>query len=159
MLARMSLFFEPEAHIRDFIGFRWREAEREILELVPEAQLEHVGSTAIPNAWTNGSVDVQVRVPSDKFKAAEKALGGKYDKDKANGGGKGYTVFSHEGRGIRVHLTAIDGDHDGMARQRDLLLSHALLRERYDAIKRRFQDGDVEAYKKAKEEFWSKQAS
>jgi GrpB-like predicted nucleotidyltransferase (UPF0157 family) len=153
----MSLFFEPEAHIRDFIGFRRREAQQELAELLPDAEIEHVGSTSIIGAWTNGQVDLQVRVAADQFAAAEKALAKKYNK--ADGGKKGdYAVYTHEGRGVTVHLTAADGERDAMVKQRDLLRGHALLRERYDAIKRRHQNGDPDAYRKAKDEFWSKQA-
>lgn len=154
----MSLYFEPEAHIRDFIGFRRREAERELANLLPDAKLEHVGSTAIPSAWTNGNVDIQVRVPAGAFKDAEKALAGKYTRVEIPGKNDGYAVFRHDGRGIHLHLTAMESTRDVMVMQRELLKSHALLRERYDAIKRRHQNGDPESYRKAKEEFWTKQA-
>jgi GrpB-like predicted nucleotidyltransferase (UPF0157 family) len=152
MLGAMSLHFEPEAHIRDFIGFRWKEVERELRDLLPEAQLEHVGSSAVYGAWTNGDVDIQVRVAADKFSEAEKALAGTYQKVEKSG--KTYAVYAHEGRGVRLHLTAIDSERDVMVKQRELLKGHALLRERYDAIKRRHQNGDPEAYQKAKDEFW-----
>lgn len=150
----MPLHFEPEAHIRDFIGFRWKETRDELKELLPYAELEHVGSSSIIGAWTNGDVDIQVRVPADKFSEAEKALADSYPKLE---GDKGYALFGHEGRGVRLHLTAIDGERDVLVKQRELLKEQPLLRERYDAIKRRHQDGDPEAYKKAKDEFWSKQ--
>ena len=150
----MSVHFEPQAHIRDFIDFRRREAENELRELVPYAELEHVGSTAVPSGWTNGEVDIQVRVPAEMRGAAEKLIAERYTKDDA-GGMEGFSYYRHEGRGVRLHVTVVDEENDLLKRQRDLLLEQPLLRDRYDGIKRRHQDGDIAAYQAEKQKFWS----
>ena len=41
-----------------------------IFELVPEAKIEHIGSTAVANSMTKGDVDLYVEVRKDQFKAA-----------------------------------------------------------------------------------------
>lgn len=55
------------------------DAHREVvLELVPGAEVEHVGATAVPGALTKGDVDVLVRVGASEFPAAVEALSGRY---------------------------------------------------------------------------------
>lgn len=44
----------------------------------PDAAVEHVGSTAIPGAWTKGDVDLLVRVQAGRFDAAVLSLQGLY---------------------------------------------------------------------------------
>src|SRR5690349_16634427 len=51
---------------------------RIVLELVPGAEVEHVGATAVPGALTKGDVDLLVRVGEPEFPAAVKALSRRY---------------------------------------------------------------------------------
>lgn len=37
---------------------------------LPDAMVEHVGSTAVPGSITKGDVDLQVRIPAVRFAAA-----------------------------------------------------------------------------------------
>jgi GrpB-like predicted nucleotidyltransferase (UPF0157 family) len=55
------------------------DAHREVvLGLVPGAEVEHVGATAVPGALTKGDVDVLVRVGEREFPAAVEALSRRY---------------------------------------------------------------------------------
>jgi GrpB-like predicted nucleotidyltransferase (UPF0157 family) len=49
-----------------------------VMRLMPDAEVEHVGSTAVPGALTKGDVDLLVRVRRDDFPVAVEALGGVY---------------------------------------------------------------------------------
>lgn len=49
-----------------------------VLKLVPGAEVEHVGATAVPGALTKGDVDVLVRVGEPEFPAAVEALSRHY---------------------------------------------------------------------------------
>jgi GrpB-like predicted nucleotidyltransferase (UPF0157 family) len=149
----MSLHFEREAGIRDFIEFRRRDIFEELAELVPYAELEHVGSTAITGGWTSGDVDVQVRVEANRFAEVTEELTARFER--VGGDGKALLELRHEGRGVRLYLTSIDGPHDVHFLHRDLLREQPLLRERYDAIKRKFLGGAAEAYAEAKAAFWA----
>jgi len=48
--------------------------EAQLQALLPDADIQHVGSTAIPGSLTKGDLDVQVRVTSDEYGAAKDAL-------------------------------------------------------------------------------------
>lgn len=153
----MALHFDREPSIRDFIEFRRREIFEELQELVPYADIEHVGSTAVPGGWTSGTVDVQVRVEKDRFAEAKKEIGGKYEAQ--DGGTKELALFGHAGRGIRVFLTVGETDSDLYTRQRNFLIEQPLVRERLDAIHRKFNgEEDAAGYAAAKEAFWKEWA-
>jgi GrpB-like predicted nucleotidyltransferase (UPF0157 family) len=49
-----------------------------VLELIPGAEVEHVGATAVPGALTKGDVDVLVRIGEREFPAAVDALSRRY---------------------------------------------------------------------------------
>lgn len=149
----MSLHFEPEPGLRDVIEFRRREIFAQLGSLVPFAELEHIGSTAVPNGWTSGDVDVQVRVDTPRLATAQKEIGSAFER--VEGGDSQLSLYKHEGRGVRIYLTVKGGDHDNLVLHRDLLRDQPLLRERYDAMKRRFRRGDPEAYRAAKADFWA----
>lgn len=130
-----------------------------VVALVPTASVEHVGSTALPDGLTKGDLDVQVRVSAEHFEAACRALAAIYEH---NPGG-----VSALGRSFKddatepplgLHVTVIDGPSDFQFRQRDLLCSRPDLRAEYDAIKRRFEGGDMAAYREAKHEFFMRVA-
>ncbi|MBO1910605.1 GrpB family protein, partial [Microvirga sp. 3-52] len=50
-----------------------------IQELIPNADVQHVGSTAVPNSLTKGDLDIQVRVSETQFNEAVKALSTVYE--------------------------------------------------------------------------------
>src|SRR5690625_7429595 len=54
--------------------------QRELIqELIPNADIQHVGSSAIPNSLTKGDLDIQVRVSAKSFLPAVEALSELYD--------------------------------------------------------------------------------
>jgi hypothetical protein len=57
------------------------EHRQRVLELLPEAEVEHVGSTAIGGALTKGDLDLLVRVQAGRFDAAVAGLLGLYAVD------------------------------------------------------------------------------
>ena len=164
----MPLHFEPEPYVRDVIEMRRRLAFAELGALLPDALLEHVGSTAVPGCWTSGVVDIQVRVEKKQFAAAQAVLAKRFAAEagpSGNGKGKGndtakekekegLAVFRDVEGGARLYLTVIGGDSDDLREKRDLMRGHPLLRERYDAVRRRHNRGDEAEYQTAKDRFW-----
>jgi GrpB-like predicted nucleotidyltransferase (UPF0157 family) len=51
---------------------------RGVATLLPAAEIEHVGATAVPGALTKGDVDLLVRVPERDFVEAVLLLRGRY---------------------------------------------------------------------------------
>jgi hypothetical protein len=102
---------------------------------------------------------VQVRVRAEDYDEVCAVLATELE---ANPGG-----FTEHGRSFKddasdpplgLHVTIIDAASDIQHRQRDMMLADAALRAAYDAIKRRFDAGDMTAYRDAKDVFFSRLA-
>ena len=150
--------FAPETEFRDAIATRFRDVETRVKSLVPGADVQHVGSTAIPGSLTKGDLDVQVRVPASSYAEAKRRLAQLY---RINGGGfvaadaasfEDYSTTPSLG----VHLTVIGGSADIQFQFRDRLLASAELREQYDLLKRQFEGRSMERYRDAKAAFVSR---
>jgi len=133
--------------------------EERVRQVVPEAVVEHVGSTSLPDGLTKGDLDVQVRVEAGVYEHARGELAAVYA---PNPGG-----FTEEGCSFKddatdpplgVHLTIIGGKSDIQHRQRDVLRARPDLRADYDALKRTFQGGDMDEYRNAKDVFFNRVA-
>jgi GrpB-like predicted nucleotidyltransferase (UPF0157 family) len=131
-----------------------------VLRLVPNAVVEHVGSTSLPDGLTKGDLDVQVRVRSEVFDAACRALATVYQLNPGGftDGGRSFKQDSSEPP-LGVHVTIIGGPSDIQCTHRDLLRRRPDLRAEYDALKRRFDGGDMDAYREAKNAFFAQLAS
>jgi GrpB-like predicted nucleotidyltransferase (UPF0157 family) len=133
----------------------YRQVEGRLLALVPRAVIEHVGSTSLPDLLTKGDLDVQVRVAPEDFTAACRALAGVYQDNPG-----GFTDQGHSFKDdatdppLGIHVTIVNGPSDVQFRHRDLLRANADLRAEYNALKRRFDGGEMNAYREAKEAFF-----
>lgn len=151
----MAVVFSPEPLVRDVIELRRRAAFAELGALLPDAELEHVGSTAVPGGWTSGVVDVLVRVDRKAFAAAQGVLAKRYAA-LANGKAKdGLAVFVDAEGGTRIYLAVAGSAEDDLVEKRELMRGHPLLRERYDAVRRRHNGRDEAQYQTAKDRFWA----
>jgi GrpB-like predicted nucleotidyltransferase (UPF0157 family) len=133
--------------------------EREVRLLLPTALVEHVGSTSLPDGLTKGDLDVQIRVQMEDYDHACRVLETAYQ---ANPGG-----FTEQGRSFNndatdpplgIHVTIIGGPSDIQHAQRDLLRSRPDLRAEYDELKRKFDGAPMEAYREAKDAFFTRLA-
>ncbi len=59
--------------------------QKRISKHLPFADIQHVGSTTIPNSLTKGDLDIQVRVPFEQFPTAVQALEALYEVNKGSG--------------------------------------------------------------------------
>jgi len=150
-----TVSFLPEAHFRTRVFRRFEQLTGELTVLIPDADIQHVGSTAIPGSLTKGDLDIQVRVSAATYPIAKQRLAEIYD---VNVGGfaagdavsfEDYTSVPSVG----VHLTVIGGSADIQWRFRDLLAASEALRREYDDLKRQFEGKSMARYREAKEKF------
>jgi GrpB-like predicted nucleotidyltransferase (UPF0157 family) len=64
----------PESDLRATVMAAFAEHRRRIVRHVPEAEIEHVGSTPIPGAFIKGELDLLGRVDEHAFPPAVTAL-------------------------------------------------------------------------------------
>jgi GrpB-like predicted nucleotidyltransferase (UPF0157 family) len=149
------VLFVPESAVRDRVSELFDAVHAYLSGLLPEADIQHVGSTAIPGSLTKGDLDIQVRVCSEAFDTARNVLTQHY---KVNAGGfVADDAISFEDYGTEpphgVHLTVVDGSCDIQWRFRDALIASSELAAAYDALKRSFDGESMADYRNAKDEF------
>jgi GrpB-like predicted nucleotidyltransferase (UPF0157 family) len=71
--------FMREEAFRKKVERLFEEQKNRIQSLLPEADIQHIGSTAIPNSLTKGDLDIQVRIPAELFTVAVSKLSKIYD--------------------------------------------------------------------------------
>ena len=65
-----SVYFAPEKEFRQKVERLFGEQKERIQILPPEADIQHIGSTAIPHSMTKGDLDIQVRISTERFQMA-----------------------------------------------------------------------------------------
>ena len=126
--------------------------------LLPGADIQHIGSTAIPGSLTKEDLDIQVRVSAAEFPRAITVLMKHYETNKGNTKTDTFRAFQDDGADPRlgIQLTVIDSELDFFWKIREVLkLNDEYLRE-YDNLKRTYEGRDMGAYREAKSEFFEK---
>ena len=147
--------FAPEQDFREAVGLLFARVEAQLRTLLPAADIQHVGSTAIAGSLTKGDLDVQVRVSSDTYDAGKEVLTKLYRVNLSGFASEDATSFEDYSTqpSLGVHLTVIGGSADIQWKFRDLLIASPALREEYDQLKRRFDGRSMARYRDAKATF------
>ncbi|SDN24972.1 GrpB domain, predicted nucleotidyltransferase, UPF0157 family [Fictibacillus solisalsi] len=129
-----------------------------IQEKLPRADVQHVGSTVIPNCITKGDLDIQVRVLPEDFPKALAALSKRYEINEGSVATESFRALKDDSTDppLGVQLTVIDSEFDFFWKFRDVLLRKEEYRKEYDDLKMQFEGKDMEAYRDAKNEFFQK---
>jgi GrpB-like predicted nucleotidyltransferase (UPF0157 family) len=146
--------FVPVEAVRPVAERTFAEHAGAVRELLPGAEVEHVGATSIPGALTKGDLDLLVRVERDRFADAVAVLGRRYAIHQPENWNDDYASFAWEGESplpVGVQLVVAGTPDDLMfARLRKLLLERPELLERLNALKRSFEGVDYDSYTHAK---------
>ncbi|MEI3605880.1 GrpB family protein [Pseudogracilibacillus sp. SE30717A] len=129
-----------------------------IQELIPGADIQHVGSTTIPNSLTKGDLDIQVRIFKNQFIEAVEALSKVYELNDGSIKTNKFRAFKDDSSTppLGIQLTVIDSEFDFFWQFRDVLLKNDQFRIEYDELKRKFDGKSMESYRKAKNDFVNK---
>lgn len=149
--------FRSERYFRPAV----REAEarhRELLaELVPDAEVEHIGATAVAGLLTKGDLDLLVRIGPGQLREAAAALGERYAANQPEEWTEEFASFSAPEAGdvpVGVQLVVAGSEWDlAFRRWRKLLTVDPVVRHRYNELKRAHQGASPDAYLEAKARF------
>jgi GrpB-like predicted nucleotidyltransferase (UPF0157 family) len=149
------VFFLSEDRVRLHVQSRFERLKRELIEVVPGADVQHVGSTAIAGSLTKGDLDVQVRVTAAEYGEAKETLSRRFEVNEGGFSAPDAISFedTSEEPSAGIHLTVVGGSADAQWRFRDLLIASESLRREYDELKRRFEGKSMAAYREAKDDF------
>ncbi|WP_127531029.1 GrpB family protein [Paenibacillus kobensis] len=132
------------------------EQRARIKQVVSEADIQHVGSTAIPGTLTKGDLDIQVRVMQENFMIAVRALSTLYLDNEGSIQTGTFRAFKDDSTDppLGIQLTVKGSDFDFFYKFRDVLLINEEYRIKYDELKRSYEGKGMEVYREAKNEFF-----
>ena len=143
-----------EKEIRPAIGAAVSRHSALIRAELPDAGIEHIGSTAVEGALTKGDLDLLVQVPASGFDAAVEKLGGLYAIHQPENWTTRFASFKEvpeDELPVGVQLVVAGGTDDRLFRAwRDRLATEPALLARYNELKRAHVQSEPAAYIDAK---------
>lgn len=132
--------------------------KKSINNILPKADIQHVGSTAIPNSLTKGDLDIQVRVTKEQFERAVEVLSKMYDTNEGSVKTSFFRAFKDDEAKppLGVQLSVIGSEYDIFWKFREVLLKNDQFRIEYDEIKKKYEGKDMEEYRNEKNEFFQR---
>jgi GrpB-like predicted nucleotidyltransferase (UPF0157 family) len=121
-----------------------------------DADIQHIGSTAVPGCLTKGDLDLCVRVPPEHFARCEAALADALARNEGSLHTSSLASFiAHPGTAHEagIQLVAMGSPEDTFVRFRDLLLASPKLVEHYNALKLAWHGKPMDDYRDAKAAF------
>lgn len=102
----------------------------QIQQLIPNAEIHHLGSTAVPNALTKGDIDLQIRVKQKDFPEAKRLLLSKYELNTGSSQTSFFSAFEMEDElPIGVQLTVINSEIDHFWKFSEFLKANPTIQE------------------------------
>ncbi len=130
--------------------------KNKIKELMPEVDIQHVGSTAIPNSITKGDLDIQVRVDPQQFSKAVELLSNLYEVNEGSIKTDTFRAFKDDNTNppLGIQLTVIDSEYDFFWKFREVLMANKSYRDEYDNLKKEYEGKAMDVYREAKDKFF-----
>lgn len=155
MYSAERVCFIPEAMIRTRVAECFEHQQRRLAAWLPDAEIHHIGSTAVPGSLTKGDLDIQVRIAVPDFEHADAVLAQHYERNLASTHSSTFSSFKDDGSDpeLGIQLTGIGAPEDFFCQLRDLLIAHPELNENYNALKRQFAGASMDDYRAAKTVF------
>jgi GrpB-like predicted nucleotidyltransferase (UPF0157 family) len=147
--------FVKEESVRALVRSAFRRHQRRLRRLLPEAEILHVGSTAVRGSLTKGDLDIQVRVPGEQFRAARAILAAHYARNTGSPSTPTFASFEQAelAPSLGIQLTVAGSRYDIFWQITAYLAAHGEVNERYNALKLRYDGRSMAAYRRAKSRF------
>ena len=129
-----------------------------ISALLPDADIEHIGATAIPEAITKGDLDIMVRVASKDFAVAIGRLKTIFPIKQPENWNDSFASFGDDHAyplPLGIQLVVKDSESDFFVFIREYLTQTPTALQRYNELKQLNASLGSEAYWQAKNQFFS----
>ena len=142
----------PEISVRNQVEQAFWSYSKKLVSLLPDADIQHIGSTAVPGSLTKGDLDLQVRIPKSQFKSADTILAQHFERNTGSIQTEEFSSFKDDSATvpIGIQLTVIGSKFDLFWKIRDLMLADPALVESYNQLKQNFEGKLMEDYLVAK---------
>jgi GrpB-like predicted nucleotidyltransferase (UPF0157 family) len=152
-----SVRIRPGADLAEAVRAPFEHHRGQVLRLVPDGEVEHVGATSVPGALTKGDLDVLVRVHSSEFSRAVAALRNVYaihQPDNWTATLASFTDPASSAPAVGVQLVVAGSASDALFGPfREALIADPALLAEYNALKLRLDGESYEHYTTAKGAF------
>jgi GrpB-like predicted nucleotidyltransferase (UPF0157 family) len=131
----------------------------QLCDLFPDAELHHIGATAIPGSLTKGDVDVLLRVSGTHFQTVVDVLRRHFAIKQASNWTPEFASFGDDSRymlPVGIQVVVRDSSLDFFLFLRDHFISHRDALIEYNHLKQIHAAEGEKAYWKAKNEFLEK---
>ena len=147
--------FAPSENYQTLAEEIFSELRTEIGEVLPNAAIEHIGSTAVPNSLTKGDLDLVISVTRQQFSQALKILDSMFLPNTGSDRNDEFAAFVLEGKKLPVgiQLVAAGSEADMFVAWRDLLLESPDILKRYNQLKASHQGSQMDQYRADKSAF------
>lgn len=126
---------------------------------LPDAEVHHIGATAIPGALTKGDVDVLVLVASESLSQAISVLGQQYAVKQRENWTAGFASFGDDtgyALPLGAQVVVRGSENDFLLYLRDYLTAHRSALEEYNQLKVEHAGADAQRYWEAKDAFFER---
>lgn len=149
--------FKPSENFRISAEKLFQQEKSRILVSLPKADVQHIGSSAIPGTMTKGDLDINVRVAREDFSKGVELLKKLYEINQPENWSDDFASFKDNRSfdlDLGVQLVVINSKSDDFVKIRDLLLGRPDLVEKCNKMKMKFEGKSMEKYRKEKAEFF-----
>jgi GrpB-like predicted nucleotidyltransferase (UPF0157 family) len=124
-------------------------------EFLPQAEIEHIGSTAIPGAITKGDLDILVCVSANDFAAAEELLAKHFARNEGSFRSDSFASFCDDAADppLGIQLVVVGSELDNFTQFRDALRADPHLLAEFNSLKRECEGMEMDAYRERKSAF------
>lgn len=134
------------------------ESERKVLEKIfPFADIQHVGSCAIPGAMGKFDIDIQIRITRQQFESTIEEMQKYYvAKHRDWLWNNNFAIFRSPDdvvEDIDYLITVIDAPEDDFYKTRDYFITHPEALEEYNNLKLQYEGRPYFEYRIAKQKF------
>lgn len=134
----------------------FNDVENKIRPYLPNAEIIHVGSTAVPGCLTKGDMDIVVRVAESEFINSIGVLGKIFGRSDRNPPMDDYAEFDFFGKRlpVSIQLVSINGAYDDFHIVTTILNRDKKILQKFNELKITFNGCDMEDYRQAKNKFF-----
>jgi GrpB-like predicted nucleotidyltransferase (UPF0157 family) len=146
--------FTKADDIRREIDALFAREKEKLSGLLPDVDIQHVGSTAVAGTLSKGDLDINIRVTSEQFPVLIEKLKTIYQIHQPENWTNGFASFKDDFRDLGIQVTVIGTLHDCFVAQRNYFRSHPEAVTDYNQLKRKFEGKNMADYRKEKAKFF-----
>jgi len=153
-----KVFFIHQCEIKELVDDIFLLHKRKIQRLLPNAEIIHVGSTAIPNSLTKKDIDIQVRVHKDDFLKSVAKLSTIYNLNDGSTQTDYFRAFEDDSESLPlgIQLTIMNSELDIFWEIKEFLLNNKEYIVKYNQLKTKFSGKSMQEYRIAKNHFFER---